>query len=282
MKIDLSSIRNRAKKEINDDTTKIVTKKENIEPSFEASFPNWQKLSHDYNNTKNTVNNTVVDKNMVVKNEVVKNEVTKNEVNNTEVQKPLTENERMKLISILNLYICEFPEKLGKYKNKQLHTMTDENLLKLKDEFHREVCTSNQMGMVVEASKKALSLYEYLLCNMNFDVEGVHRIGDDPEWSQNVKALCLKHMDNITMQNEPEMKLMFLLASGTIMTHQINSMKKTNEKIEHIEENNNETQKNIPHNGNVEHNNIEHKNIEQEEIMKRLQLKSLSNKYVDI
>lgn len=270
MKIDLSSIRNTVKNDINNnvkndatETKKITTKQKDVNNNV---LPDWTKLTQDFNNTT---------RNEVAKIEVVKNDVVKNEVINNTDKKTLTENERMKIISILNLYICEFPEKLGKYKNKQLHTMSDDNLIALRDDFHREVSTTNQLSMVVDASKKALQVYEYLMCSMDVDLEGVSRVGNNPEWDQNIKAVCLKHMDNITFQTEPEYKLLFLLVSGSIMTHQINTMNKTNNKLNNIENNEEAIKQPITE----PQNNI---NDEQVEIMKRLELNSLQNKYNDI
>jgi hypothetical protein len=77
------------------------------------------------------------------------------------------------LIGLLHLYIAEFPEKLKAYKGKNFYKMKDAELLALKEVFKKEVTTSNNLSMAVDASVKMLELYEFACCNFGVNIKGI-------------------------------------------------------------------------------------------------------------
>ncbi len=150
----------------------------------------------------------------------------------------LTENERNKLIAIINLYICEFPDKLSKYKSKNFSKMKDEELIEFKKQIQREVTTNNSLSMLVEGSGKALELYEYIMTDyMDINITGVSKLKESQEYKDCVKGILLKYMDgSLISQVEPEYKLAYLIFSTSLVCHQMNSMKEIKEKKEIIKE----------------------------------------------
>jgi hypothetical protein len=89
----------------------------------------------------------------------------------------LSEHEKTKLIGLLHLYIAKFPEKLKSYKAKNFHKMDVDKLLEMKEIFKKEVSTSSNLTMAVEASVKMLQLYEFAYCNFGVNIKGVSKIG---------------------------------------------------------------------------------------------------------
>lgn len=188
----------------------------------------------------------------------------------------MNEYDKNKTIALLNLYIAEFPEKLSKYKNKNFNNMKDKELIELKDVFHREVTSSNQLGVAVEASKKALQLYEFTCCNLlDVNIKGASKVGDSDEWAQAVKACALRHMDSMTLQTEPEYKLMFLILTSSLMAHQNNTLHQTKETINSIETKTNIVQQPV-------HQSVNPIISEQDDIIKKLKLKDINNKFSDL
>ena len=168
---------------------------------------------------------------------------------------------------MLNLYLCEFPEKLSKYKSKQLYKLSDSELLLLKDQFKSEVSTSNNLNMMVQGSIKALDIYEYVMTDyLNVNIKGVSKIGETQEYRDCVKAVLLKYLDSsLVSQTEPEMKLAYIILSNSLVCHQINSMNETNTKINSIE------QQNIPQ---LQQSNKVDDGLE---IMKAMQLRNINS-----
>ena len=119
--------------------------------------------------------------------------------------------DRSKIIAKLNLYIDTFPEKVGK-RHGNFDKMSDEELVAAEVNFKSLVNSGNHLNAVVTMSQQALSLYEFVLVNMmDVPVAGVSKVGQTPEWKEAMQALALKHMDSLTFQTEPEMKLLYLL-----------------------------------------------------------------------
>jgi hypothetical protein len=136
-KLDLTSIQNHAKKQV---AVKQVKQDKQVEPRL----------------------NDVPSFSSIIKSAQVRKEVEKpihpvkvkpKEEEKEEMQ--LTENQRDKLIALLNMYIAEFPEKLGKYKGKNFHKMKDNELIEY-TMFHKEVSTSNNLNMAIDATGKLL------------------------------------------------------------------------------------------------------------------------------
>jgi hypothetical protein len=150
--------------------------------------------------------------------------------------KSLTDQDRNKLIELLHLYIAEFPDKLKAYKGKNFHKLDDEKLLQMKEIFKKEVVTSNNLTMAVEASIKMLELYEFTCCNFKVNIKGISKLGESEEYRQTVKSVLLKYFDNSLISCvEPEYKLAYLIVSNSLIYHQLNTMIETKEKIQNIE-----------------------------------------------
>ena len=194
------------------------------------------------------------------------------EIDDHDTQTSLTENERNKIIALCQLYLAEFPEKLTEYKNKvkNLHKMSDEDLVELKQIMQKQVTTSNSLGMAVETSVKALELYEYIMCDYaNINIKGVSKLGQFQEYRDCIKAVLLKYMDrSLISQVEPEYKLTYLILSNSVMCHQLNSMNETNNKIQTIEHK-------------IESNNNSEPNTDND-IIKKLKLNNLNTTFRDL
>jgi hypothetical protein len=128
--------------------------------------------------------------------------------------------------------------------------MTDDELIKLKDIFKKEVNTSNNLSMAVESSVKLLELYEYVCCDfLQVNIKGVSKLGESQEYKDCVKAVLMKYFDNsLILCVEPEYKLAYLIISNTLLCHQLNSMETNNNKVKVITTKSNDietTQSNI-------------------------------------
>lgn len=275
-KINLSSIQNKA---IKDD--KIIAKKEVTQKEVKTSVQNSVIQKDDFNlilqrikeGKNKPVIKTVEQPILPVTKQLEPLLEHKQEVET----KPLTESEKTKLIGLLHLYIAEFPDKLNKYKGKNFYKMSDKDLLDIKDMFKKEVTTSNNLTMAVEASIKMLELYEFTCCNFGVNIKGVSKIGESEEYKQTVKAVILKYFDNSLISNvEPEYKLAYLIISNSLICHQLNSMNETTAQINNIE-------KPLITNNKVENTKVN--NISEDEDakkLKELQLRNLNDKYNDL
>jgi hypothetical protein len=238
------------------------------------------KYSEISNKPKNvTIKNDVPNEDFKLLLENIKTKKTEkkfNEIPKSEVLKPvlkekqeLNEHEKTKLIGLLHFYIAEFPEKLQSYKAKNFHKMDADKLLEMKEIFKKEISISSNLTMAVEASVKMLELYEFACCNFGVNIKGVSKIGETEEYKQTVKSVLLKYFDNSLISCvEPEYKLAYLIISNSLICHQINSMSKTNNKINTIERPTIEQPKT----------NID----ENEQRIKEMELRNINNKYSDL
>lgn len=214
--IDLSSI------------TSNVDKKDNI-PIENNSIKDKKPIQEPRIDLKPEVEKPVKENKVVVKETAI------------EVKKvTLTPNEKAKIIAIIQLYIAEFPDKLKKYKSKNLDKMSDEDLIELKSTIHKEAISTNSLSMLTENSGKMLLLYEHLMCDyVGVNVKGVSNIANSEEYKACVKALLLKHMgDSLISSVEPEYQLLYMIVCGSVMAHANNEMLESNTKVAHIEDNN--------------------------------------------
>lgn len=153
----------------------------------------------------------------------------------------LSENDRAKKIKLLELYVIEFPEELSKYKNHNFKKCTDQQLVELKDDFDKCVCSKNNLHWGVNISQKALEIYEMVGKMSGLEVDGISKLGSDPEWIKNIKAVCLKYLDGGITIVEPEHQLLFMLIQNTMTLHYLNSSKIAPVKIPSVENNVNES-----------------------------------------
>lgn len=136
----------------------------------------------------------------------------------------LTELERQKKIKLLELYILDFPEELSKYKKINFHKCADWQLVEYKEKFDQCLAASNNLEVIVGASREGLKLYEMIGKTAGLKIDGIHTIGNQKEWEKNVKATALKYMDGSVIQfSEPENKLAFMIVQNTLMLHYLNS-----------------------------------------------------------
>jgi hypothetical protein len=114
--------------------------------------------------------------------------------------------------------------------------MTDEELLKMKEIFKKEVNTSNNLSMAIESSVKLLELYEYVYCDfMQVNINAISKLKESQEYKDYIKAVLMKYFDNSLISCvEPEYKLAYLVISNTLLCHQLNSMKANNNKVKVI------------------------------------------------
>ena len=135
----------------------------------------------------------------------------------------LSNNEKYKKIKVLELYVAEFPSELSKYQKHDFGKCSDQQLIDLKAEFDKSITSKNNLHWGVSASQQALKIYEQVCKMGGLDVDGVSKLGQDPEWIKNVKAVCLKYLDNTITTVEPEHQLLFMLFQQTMTIHYLNT-----------------------------------------------------------
>lgn len=278
-KINLSSIQNKANTIVqNTDINKVKTPvipnndKIQVQPGKVPSFN--EMLTKVQNTELNPIPKPIKNKPTKEPKQDFTPKQIKEDTHDNETTK-LTEQERNKLIALLNMYLAEFPEKLKQYKQKNLNKMGDSELQEMKKVFQREVSTSNSLNMAVEMSGKALELYEFLMTDyMGVNIKGISNLQKDEEYRNCMKALLLKYMSSsLVSQVEPKMKLAYLVISNSLICHQINSLQKLQHKTQHIESQHKPQQ--TPQ--------IEPKQIsEGDKIIKELEIRNINNKYSDL
>jgi len=151
--------------------------------------------------------------------------IAKKEVVKTDIV--LSELDRAKKIKLLELYVQDFPDELKKYKKTDFNKCSDSKLVEYKETFDKTLSSSNNLGMIVGASQQFLQVYEMIgKAGLGLQIDGIHKLGYSPEWVKNVKAVCLKYMDDSCVNfSEPENKLAFMLFQNTLMLHYYNTSK---------------------------------------------------------
>jgi len=155
----------------------------------------------------------------------------------------LSDVEKYKKIKVLELYVAEFPNELCKYQRYDFNKCSDQKLIDLKNEFDKNISSKNNLHWGVSASQQALIVYEQICKLSGLEVDGISKLGQDPEWIKNVKAVCLKYLDNNITTIEPEHQLLFMLFQHTMTLHYLNTslpetkktIKKEVEKVPDIE-----------------------------------------------
>lgn len=153
----------------------------------------------------------------------VKTKIPKPDLPKNETQIELSDIERVKKIKVLELYVTEFPDKLEKFKNTNFNKCSNAELIEYKEQFDKSIGTTNNLEWSVSISKQALHLYEMVGRMGGLEINGISKLGDDPNWSKNIKALCLKYLDGGVTLIEPEHQLLFMLFQNTLMLHYLNT-----------------------------------------------------------
>jgi hypothetical protein len=138
----------------------------------------------------------------------------------------LTDLERAKRIKLLELYQIEFPEELQKYQTIKFAKCSDEELIRYKEIFEKNVSFTNNLDWGVSISQQALQLYEALGKMGGLEINGISKLGGTPEWKKSIKAVLMKYMDAGVTFYEPENQLIFLLIKESLTLHMLNSMNK--------------------------------------------------------
>jgi hypothetical protein len=132
----------------------------------------------------------------------------------------------MKKVKLLELYIIEFPEELQKYKNINFNKCSDQQLIEYKTLFDKSANSTNNLDWGVNISQQALKIYETIGKIGGLEIEGISKLGTDPNWIRNIKALSLKYMDGGITFIEPEHQLLFMVFQNTMMLHYLNTTEK--------------------------------------------------------
>lgn len=146
----------------------------------------------------------------------------------------LSENDKYKKIKVLELYVAEFPMELVKYQKYNFNKCTDQQLVDLKTEFDKNISSKNNLHWGVSASQQALLIYEQICKFSGLEVDGISKLGHDPEWIKNVKAVCLKYLDNNITTIEPEHQLLFMLFQQTMTLHYLNTSLPAKKPVEKV------------------------------------------------
>lgn len=190
----------------------------------------------------------------------------------------LTNEQRTKMIALLNLYVANFPEKLHKYKNKNFNNLNNSELIETKKQIQNEVTTSNNLNMICESSGKLLELYEFICCNyLDINIKGVSKLSDSNEYKECIKALLLKYLGDSLISNvEPEYKLCYLILSSSIMAHASNHLEDIKEVVSECQDqkdNNPPTYKQIS---------TKDTETETNQIIQSIQARNINYKYNDL
>lgn len=224
-KINLKSIQNNYK--TND---KINTEKQEINVKTIDNKENKD------NNNKQLLNNDIL-KSIIDKS---KNNIS-NDKSIIENDVKLSPNDRVKLESLITLYIHEF-DKLSKYKQKNLTKMSDNQLVQFKNSLQHEIHSTNSLGLITEASKKLLYGYEFLMDQIGVKCKGIsNQLSNNEEYNNTCKAVILKNIGETALIStvEPEYKLLFMIFQSTMMLHMSSELMENKQKINNINQNDN-------------------------------------------
>lgn len=131
--------------------------------------------------------------------------------------------EHHKNVVLANTYLGEFPQKLQKYQARKPDKMKPEELLSFIETLRFEVSTStgDLTSYINSVAKPMLAMYEKILIqSAGLKVTGLSAVADTQDFQETTKALVLKYFGNsIVAQTEPEMKLIWMIASATFAAH---------------------------------------------------------------
>lgn len=131
--------------------------------------------------------------------------------------------EHHKNVVLANTYLGEFPQKLQKYQARKPDKMKPEELLSFIETLRFEVSTStgDLTRYINSVAKPMLAMYEKILVqSAGLKVTGLSAVADTQDFQETTKALVLKYFGNsLVAQTEPEMKLIWMIASATFAAH---------------------------------------------------------------
>jgi hypothetical protein len=130
---------------------------------------------------------------------------------------------RKRLLLLIQMYINEFPKKLSAYKGMKLEKLSNKELEKLFEEIKFTLGARNNIQAGVKAMCLGINLFEQIAVKnpyMTLRVQGLSQICADEDTIDDMKEICLKHMDLVRV--EPEARLGFKIVSTALMLHQIN------------------------------------------------------------
>lgn len=216
----------------------------NTENNIKKHETNIKSIDNNNNNDKQLLNNDVI-KSIIDKS---KNNISndKNDKSIIENDVKLSPNDRIKLESLITLYIHEF-DKLSKYKQKNLTKMSDNQLVQFKNSLQHEIHSTNSLGLITEASKKLLYGYEFLMDQIGVKCKGIsNQLSNNEEYNNTCKAVILKHIGETSLIStvEPEYKLLFMIFQSTMMLHMSSELMENKQKINNINQNDNNNESN--------------------------------------
>jgi hypothetical protein len=143
-----------------------------------------------------------------------------------EISTKLTDLEKTKKIKLLELYQIEFPDELQKYQTIKFAKCSDEELIRYKEIFEKNISSTNNLDWGGSISQQTLQLYEVLGKMGGLEINGISKLGRTSEWQKLVKAVLMKHINAGVTFYEPENQLIFLLIKESLTLHILNSMNK--------------------------------------------------------
>lgn len=127
---------------------------------------------------------------------------------------------RTSIVRKLQQYQQVFPDELGKMATVNVVKCSDKDLLEYEKIFESALNTNGAEGdMAVAMSKTALMGYEKLGCMVGLNIEGIAKMGNDPQWEKCIRILAIKYQDHMVPTMSVESQLGLMLLKNTAALH---------------------------------------------------------------
>ena len=129
--------------------------------------------------------------------------------------------DRKRLLLLIEFHINEFPVKLANYKKVKLEKQSNKELQKLLEEMQFTLGATSNVRAGVQAMCFSIKIFEDLAVTFTpLKIKGLSGVCNDPEVIDDMKAICLKHMN--LMHVEPEARLGLRLMTTAMALHNMN------------------------------------------------------------
>lgn len=131
--------------------------------------------------------------------------------------------DRRKMITMLTMYLLEFPEKLKVYKKINLEKKSVDELKNLYREMNITLSNKSNTKMAVDVTCGALQAFEFVAVNFTpLNCNGLTKaVVSDPETLDLIKQISLKHCGIFDV--EPEQRLLGNILLTSVQLHMINT-----------------------------------------------------------
>lgn len=227
-KIDLSGLRyNPKKKDANISTVK--SKNSNILKS-EVSQPQSTWKAPDWFNDEPVFEEMIVMSEKKPRSEVPITKKTKAKSKpkfkpEPQIEEKISEDEiihKRRLVLLLEMYFCEFPEETKTFKKINLEKKTIQELEELKKEIDFTLSNKTNIKYGVQGLSMAIQTLELLIVNFTpLNVTGLGEICKQPDVIHDMKHIVLKHTNLVN--TEPEARLFLKILTASMVLHNRNS-----------------------------------------------------------